>query len=234
METTFPPALVDKINSMGEPDIQAELATVGEVRMAEPSPLPRHRRSHLARHSLLSRLSEERGPLGHDRHQQSLLVERRRQVLQLRAGPQAGRCHSADRAAAAQRASAGHDRPLHAQPAIPHAVGQHLQLRRLSGVPETLRRRRLEGRVQGQLAGRVLPRLRPEPRSLHDPAARRQVQGIFPLLRGRPGESAHHALRSLGAAPRALREESAAHRSQAAWSAWSAIASRSAARWATT
>src|ERR1035437_7526163 len=38
METTFPPALVGKINSMGEPDIQAELATVGEVRMAEPSP----------------------------------------------------------------------------------------------------------------------------------------------------------------------------------------------------
>jgi len=38
METTFPPALVDKINSMGEPDIHAELATVGEVRMAEPSP----------------------------------------------------------------------------------------------------------------------------------------------------------------------------------------------------
>ena len=38
METTFPPALVDKINSMGEPDIQAELATIGEVRMAEPSP----------------------------------------------------------------------------------------------------------------------------------------------------------------------------------------------------
>ena len=38
METTFPPALVEKINSMGEPDIQAELATVGEVRMAEPSP----------------------------------------------------------------------------------------------------------------------------------------------------------------------------------------------------
>ena len=38
METTFPPALVGKINSMGEPDIQAELAVVGEVRMAEPSP----------------------------------------------------------------------------------------------------------------------------------------------------------------------------------------------------
>jgi len=38
METTFPPALVDKINSMGEDGIAAELATVGEVRMAEPSP----------------------------------------------------------------------------------------------------------------------------------------------------------------------------------------------------
>ncbi len=36
METTFPPALVEKINSMNEPDIQAELATVGEVRMAPP------------------------------------------------------------------------------------------------------------------------------------------------------------------------------------------------------
>jgi len=38
METTFPPALVEKINSMGESGIQAELAVVGEVRMAEPSP----------------------------------------------------------------------------------------------------------------------------------------------------------------------------------------------------
>ncbi len=63
METTFPPALVDKINSMGEAGIQAELATVGEVRMAEPSPLPRHRRPHLARHPLLSRLPEECGAL---------------------------------------------------------------------------------------------------------------------------------------------------------------------------
>ena len=38
METTFPPALVEKINSVGAPGIQAELAQVGEVRMAEPSP----------------------------------------------------------------------------------------------------------------------------------------------------------------------------------------------------
>ena len=38
METTFPPALVDRINFMGEAEVEAELATVGEVRMAEPSP----------------------------------------------------------------------------------------------------------------------------------------------------------------------------------------------------
>ena len=38
MESTFPPALVDKINSFQDPEVQAELARVGEVRMAEPSP----------------------------------------------------------------------------------------------------------------------------------------------------------------------------------------------------
>jgi glutathione synthase/RimK-type ligase-like ATP-grasp enzyme len=38
METTFPPALVEKINSMGVAGISAELAQVGEVRMAQPSP----------------------------------------------------------------------------------------------------------------------------------------------------------------------------------------------------
>ena len=38
METTFPPAVVQKINSFQDPEIRAELAKVGEVRMAEPSP----------------------------------------------------------------------------------------------------------------------------------------------------------------------------------------------------
>ena len=38
MESTFPPALVDKINSFHDPEVQAELASIGEVRMAEPSP----------------------------------------------------------------------------------------------------------------------------------------------------------------------------------------------------
>ncbi len=38
MESTFPPALVDKINSFHDPEVSAELASIGEVRMAEPSP----------------------------------------------------------------------------------------------------------------------------------------------------------------------------------------------------
>src|ERR1700753_2553898 len=38
MESTFPPAVVQRINSFRDPDIHAESAKVGEVRMAEPSP----------------------------------------------------------------------------------------------------------------------------------------------------------------------------------------------------
>lgn len=38
MEQTFPPALVERINSMGVPGISAEFVSVGEVRMAEPCP----------------------------------------------------------------------------------------------------------------------------------------------------------------------------------------------------
>ena len=40
METTFPPALVDKINSMDEPGIQAELAASGvDIGAAEELPV---------------------------------------------------------------------------------------------------------------------------------------------------------------------------------------------------
>ena len=38
METTFPPALVERINSQRLPGIEAEFVRVGEVRKAEPSP----------------------------------------------------------------------------------------------------------------------------------------------------------------------------------------------------
>ncbi|MBI2682831.1 MAG: hypothetical protein HYX26_06375, partial [Acidobacteriales bacterium] len=38
METTFPPALVEKINSLNVPGTTAEFVKVGKVRMAEPCP----------------------------------------------------------------------------------------------------------------------------------------------------------------------------------------------------
>jgi glutathione synthase/RimK-type ligase-like ATP-grasp enzyme len=37
MENTFPGAFVDKVNSIGETEIQAEFVKIGGVRMAEPS-----------------------------------------------------------------------------------------------------------------------------------------------------------------------------------------------------
>ena len=37
METTFPPALVDRINQIGAPDVTAEFVKIGAVQMAEPS-----------------------------------------------------------------------------------------------------------------------------------------------------------------------------------------------------
>ena len=199
METTFPPALVDKINSMGEPGIQAELAQIGEVRMAEPSPY----------HVIVDRISHDipfyRGYLKNAALSGTIVINNPfwwsadDKFFNFALGRQAGRGDSQNRAAAAQGASGRHHRSLHAQPAISPALGQHLQLRRISRVPEALRWRRLARRVQGELAGGVLRCLRSDARSLHDPAARREVQGIFPLLRGRAGEGAHHAVRSFGA-----------------------------------
>jgi hypothetical protein len=37
MENTFPYALVDRINELGVPDIQAEVLQLGGVKLAEPS-----------------------------------------------------------------------------------------------------------------------------------------------------------------------------------------------------
>ena len=89
--------------------------------------LRRDRRPHLARHSVLPLLSEKRRAHRHEGDQQSVLVERRRQVLQLCAGREARRRGAADRAAAAQEAS----RPapptaVHAQPGVSARLGRHL------------------------------------------------------------------------------------------------------------
>ncbi len=81
MENTFPPALVEKINSMGVPGVSAEFVKVGGVKMADFSGYS----------VIVDRISHDipfyRGFLknaaltGTDDHQQSILVERGRQVL---------------------------------------------------------------------------------------------------------------------------------------------------------
>ena len=86
MEETFPPALVERINASAGAGRHRRSRERRRRAHGRAVPLPRHRRSHLARHSLLSRVSQERRAGGHDGHQQPVLVERGRQVLQLRAG----------------------------------------------------------------------------------------------------------------------------------------------------
>ncbi len=96
---------------MGVTGVTAEHLKVGGVRMAEPCgydvivdrishDIPFYR-SYL-KNAVLDR---------HQGHQQSVLVERRRQILQLRAGRETGRRRAAHRAAAAQEASRRHHRP---------------------------------------------------------------------------------------------------------------------------
>ena len=173
MEESFPPALVDRINARGVSGRHRRASQGGRRAHGRAVRLRRDRRPHLARHSVLSLLPEERRADRHEGHQQPVLVERRRQVLQLRAGREARRRRAADRPAAAQEASRRHHRPLHAQPGVSAGLGRHLPVRRLPRVPQAARWRRLEERLQGGLARGTLRRLRRERATLHDPAGRR-------------------------------------------------------------
>ena len=86
MENTFPGALVDRINAMRVDGVDAEHVHIGGIKMAEPS----------GYRVIVDRISHDiafyRAYLknavlnGTHSHQQSFLVGRRRQILQLRAG----------------------------------------------------------------------------------------------------------------------------------------------------
>ncbi len=75
MENTFPPALVEKINSMKVDGVEAEFVKIGGIRMDEPKKYA----------VIIDRISqdiqfyraylEECGDAGDDRRQQSLLVD---------------------------------------------------------------------------------------------------------------------------------------------------------------
>ena len=215
MESTFPPALVDKINSFHDPDVQAELAIIGEVRMAEPSPY----------HVIIDRISHDipfyRGYLKNAALSGSIIINNPfwwsadDKFFNFALGTKLGVAIPKTVLLPHKHHPPGHHRALHAQPRISPALGQHLHLRWLSRIPQALRRRRLERCVQGKFARRVLQRLRSDPRSLHDAADGGQLQRVFSLLLCGPAESSHHAVRPFASFSRALRKESGAGGSQA-------------------
>ena len=162
---------------MGVPGVTAEFVTIGAVRHRRARALQRDRRSHLARHPVLSRVPEERGARGHDGHQQPVLVERRRQVLQLRAGGAARRRGAADRASC-RTSSIRRARPIESMRNLQYPLDwdDGVRLRRVPGVPEAVRRRRLEGRVQGATRpSEFFAAYDQIARPLHDAAARRST-----------------------------------------------------------
>ena len=179
------------------PGVTRGASQSGRRRMAEPSgyDVIVDRISHDI--PFYRSLPEERRARRHQGHQQSVLVERRRQVLQLRAGRQTGRGRAAHRAAAAQGASARHHRALHAQPAVIRSIG--------TGSSTTSASRRSSSRTMAA-AGRTSTKSNsPEEFfAAYDESgdlcmtlqARRAIPGVFPLLRDRPGEGPRHALRS--------------------------------------
>ena len=91
-EFSFPPAFIHAVNELGKKSgVTAEMVKFGGTKMGEPPRVPRHRRSHLARGGVLPGVAEARRAPGHLRHQQPVLVDGGRQVLQLRRREQAGR-----------------------------------------------------------------------------------------------------------------------------------------------
>ena len=96
MEESFPPALVDRINAMGVGWRCGRASENRRRRDGRAQRLRRDRRPHLARHSVLPVVLKNAALTRHESHQQSVLVERRRQVLQLRAGRETRRRRAAD------------------------------------------------------------------------------------------------------------------------------------------
>ena len=234
MENTFPAALVERIKAMNVPGITAEFVQIGDVRMAEgcgydvivdriSHDIPFYRA--WLKNSALCGAKVINNPFWWSADDK---------FFNYALATKLGRGGSADGAAAAQGTSDRHDRAVDAQPALPARLGIDLRVRRLPGVPEAVRRRRLARRLQDQQPRGVLQRLRSDAHALHDAAARGELQGILPLLRRRAGAGAHHALRSARAVPRALRAESAGVSDGAAGAREAATRKRCAARSATT
>ncbi len=173
MEETFPPALVERINPLGGRTCTAEFVEVGAVRMDEPA---RYRvivdrishdipfyRAYL-KNAVLAGTTVINNPFWWSADDK---------FFNYALATAARRGDAADGAAAAQAASARHDRSVDAQPAVPARLGRRVRVRRLPGVPEAVRRRRLEGRLQGRTRRRSSSPPTTNAQALHDAAARR-------------------------------------------------------------
>ena len=104
----------------------AEMVTLGGTKMDEAARyrVIVDRISHEVEY--LPRRDEARGAAGHLRHQQPVLVDGRRQVLQLLGDGEARRRHSADGPPAAEGLSGRHrpHRGITAQPRVPDRLGR--------------------------------------------------------------------------------------------------------------
>ena len=201
MENTFPPALVEKINSMKVDGVTAEFVKLGGVKMADPS----------GYRVIVDRISQDipfyRAYLKNAALNGTIVINNPfwwtadDKFFNYALATKLGVAIPPTVTLASQQASRGHYRSVHAQLDLSVELGRDFRVRRLPCFPETILGRRLEARLQGALAGGILPSLQPDRRSVHDFAAWRRVQGIFPLLCGRAGESADHVLRSESAIP---------------------------------
>ena len=198
-------------------------------------PLRGHRRPHFARRAVLPRVAEERGARRHVHHQQPVLVERRRQVLQLRAGAPSSASRSRRRCSCRTRTSARHDRASRCATSSTRSTGRRVRATSAS--------RRSSSRSTAAAGGTSTRCDSPEEffaaydqtrHALHDAAGRRQLQGVRPLLRVGQEDVRIMPYDPRRAVPRALRQEPAAVRSRRCSPASSAMRTRSARRSATT
>ena len=100
-EHCFPRAFIDRVNQKtGGKDIVAEVRQDRQSDSGRAVRLRRGDRSHFAGRPVLSRLAQECSPHRHRRGQQSVLVERRREIFQQRARDKDRRRGSTHRVAA--------------------------------------------------------------------------------------------------------------------------------------
>ena len=163
MENTFPAALVERINGLAVAGVTAEFVQIADVRMAEPCgydvivdrishDIPFYR-SYL-KNAALCGTRVINNPFwwsADDKFFNYALAAK----LGVAVPPTVLLPHKEHPTGTTDR--------IHAQPRVSARLGRHLRLRRLPGVPEAVRRRRLARRLQG----------RQPPRSSSPPTTRR-------------------------------------------------------------